>query len=356
MMKSEAQRIRALAVAAFVVCNIAVVVGLELLPKSVVMPVFLLLFVVGTLPKFAGAMTAATPARPKPTAATATATAAVAVVGSTPSPPRINEPAVKHRWSMCDPGSKVRVVAVIPVFRENKEELLEGIESFWLSRLPFPRDELHIVFVVDGVHTRGGGDSLDAAQTETVFALTSVLFPEHQFVQSALDGSVSFSDETPPPHPLAQEVVYREFDGKREPVWLLRGTTECYPFTLAIKHTNHGKRDSQMLCFELMSRSTGTIPKARDAILIMDSDSAFEWRSEKVTPGDDSDELESGEPRNDSLAQLYSTLMADPQIGGVTGEVEVSNMEANVVTLFQWFEYKISHCYAKLGESSFGIT
>lgn len=217
-MSNEAIRVKA--VLAFVLGNIVVSSALQLAPRKLILPCFLALFVIGTLPKFIGAMAVPgfsggkSPDLPR----------------STPSPVGQESPAFRVH----DPESKARIVAVIPIFREEKEELLEGIESFWLSELPFPRDQVHVIFVVDGVHARSG--ERDAVQARTVFALMSALFPAHEFAQSPLDGGFSFCDRTPPPELHAQDSVPRECGGRVEPVWIFRGDTQGMPFTVLIKH------------------------------------------------------------------------------------------------------------------------
>jgi len=121
----------------------------------------------------------------------------------------------------------------------------------------------------------------------------------------------------------------------------------------AAKPGNRGKRDSQLLLMNFLSRVTfddrmtpldydlfrkvqhlcGVTPDKFEIVLMVDADT-------KVLPT--------------SLSYLIAAMVNDPLIMGVCGETRIANKTTSWVTWIQVFEYYISHHLGKCFESLFG--
>ncbi|RKO92199.1 chitin synthase-domain-containing protein [Blyttiomyces helicus] len=120
----------------------------------------------------------------------------------------------------------------------------------------------------------------------------------------------------------------------------------------AAKPGNRGKRDSQMIIMNFLSRTMfddrmthldyelhsqieriATRPERYEIILMVDADT-------KVAP--------------DSLTYMTNAMDNDPYIMGLCGETRIANKSASWVSMIQVFEYYISHHLGKAFESVFG--
>ena len=119
------------------------------------------------------------------------------------------------------------------------------------------------------------------------------------------------------------------------------------------KPGNRGKRDSQLLLINFLSRSllddrmspldydmfwkiqhlTGQGPDRFQGILMVDADTVV---------------------NNDALSRLVSAMKNDVDIIGLCGETRIANKMQSWVTMIQVFEYYISHHLGKGFESVFG--
>ena len=119
------------------------------------------------------------------------------------------------------------------------------------------------------------------------------------------------------------------------------------------KPGNRGKRDSQVILMSFLQKVmfdermteleyemfnglwkvTGISPDFYETILMVDADT-------KIFP--------------DSLTQMNSAMVKDPEIMGLCGETKIANKRESWVTMIQVFEYFISHHLSKSFESIFG--
>lgn len=226
-------------------------------------------------------------------------------------------------WSFCkECGFQVTdehpilVTACCTVHHEDDKGIDGGIHSFEISEIPFQRRFLHIVYIVDGRYDRSG--KLDIQQRNTVAFLLSRLF--------GMDGSeISFggTDEVVTLYDnvtQTQQPYIRPEDGTAIYRGLLLGET---PFTVLVKRTNAGKRDSHRMFFEYLHNQV--IPRTAVGIMFMDSDTILAW----------DDHL-------DSFKKLYECLCKSENNGGACGEIEVLHWTKNPVTMMQHFEVCIS--------------
>ncbi|KAI8848467.1 chitin synthase-domain-containing protein [Chytridium lagenaria] len=96
-----------------------------------------------------------------------------------------------------------------------------------------------------------------------------------------------------------------------------------------VKAGNRGKRDSQLILMNFLSRIqmiTGVNPDVYTLVLMVDADT-------KVAP--------------DSLKYMVQAMKNDPTIMGLCGETRIANKRTSWVTAIQVFEYYISHHLGK---------
>lgn len=154
-------------------------------------------------------------------------------------------------------------------------------------------------------------------------------------------------------HNMAQ-VYYGsyDFEGRAIPMILV---VKCGTPSEAhnAKPGNRGKRDSQLILMNFVSRVTmndrmtpldfdifqkihhiaGVTPDYYETVLMVDADTAIETKS---------------------IRYLTNALHNDPKIIGICGETGIENQTASWVTRIQVFEYFISHQMGKAFESMFG--
>ncbi|KAJ3113770.1 hypothetical protein HDU96_002950, partial [Phlyctochytrium bullatum] len=125
------------------------------------------------------------------------------------------------------------------------------------------------------------------------------------------------------------------------------------PETRAAKPGNRGKRDSQIILMNFLSKVmfddrmtelefdiffklftiTGVNPERYEGVLMVDADT-------RIYP--------------DSLTHMVACLLRDHRVMGLCGETKILNKWESWVTMIQVFEYFISHHLAKSFESVFG--
>ncbi|KAJ3014114.1 Chitin synthase, class 3 [Thoreauomyces humboldtii] len=125
------------------------------------------------------------------------------------------------------------------------------------------------------------------------------------------------------------------------------------PVKGAAKPGNRGKRDSQVLLMQFLSKVmfddrmtelefdifhklwtiTGLNPEMYETVMMVDADT-------RIYP--------------DSLTHLIACLKRDPKVMGVCGETKIYNKWDSWVTMIQVYEYYISHHLSKAFESVFG--
>ena len=222
-------------------------------------------------------------------------------------------------WSFCkECGFQVTdehpilVTACCTVHHEDDKGIDGGIHSFEISEIPFQRRFLHIVYIVDGRYDRSG--KLDIQQRNTVAFLLSRLFgmDRSEISFGGTDEVVTLYDSVT----QTQQPYIRPEDGTAIYRGLLLGET---PFTVLVKRTNAGKRDSHRMFFEYLHSQV--IPRTAVGIMFMDSDTILAW----------DDHL-------DSFKKLYECLCKSENNGGACGEIEVLHWTKNPVTMMQHFE------------------
>lgn len=120
-----------------------------------------------------------------------------------------------------------------------------------------------------------------------------------------------------------------------------------------IKAGNRGKRDSQLILMQWLSKVhfnermteldfqmferlrdlTNFTPDSYEMVLMVDADTVV---------------------KHDSVSRMVSAMERDPKVMGLCGETKISNKTQSWVTMIQVFEYYISHHLAKAFESIFG--
>ncbi|TPX36035.1 chitin synthase [Synchytrium microbalum] len=119
------------------------------------------------------------------------------------------------------------------------------------------------------------------------------------------------------------------------------------------KSGNRGKRDSQLILMNFLSRAV-----LDDRMTPLDYE--LYWKIEALT-GRQPDSFElimmvdaDTRVNADSMAHMANAMRNDPQIIGLCGETRIANKRTSWVTLIQVFEYYISHHLGKGFESVFG--
>jgi chitin synthase len=232
------------------------------------------------------------------------------------------------------------VICCIPCYTEGVESLTKTFESFALSRYDAKRKLMFII--ADGMITGAGNDM------PTPNIVLKVLGwqgedPEAQLFQSLAEGSKRFN--------MAK--VYSglyHVDGAYVPYIVVVKVGNVLETT---KAGNRGKRDSQMILLQFLSRVHFQEPMNPLELDLYDHiQNVIGFRPEyfEFILWVDADT----EIYNDSINRMVSCLVHDSRIIGICGETLIKNESDSWVTMIQVYEYFISHHMAKAFESLFG--
>lgn len=121
------------------------------------------------------------------------------------------------------------------------------------------------------------------------------------------------------------------------------------------KPGNRGKRDSQLILINFLSRVT-----FNDRMTELDYD--LFWKIQHITGGITSDQYElllmvdaDTVLQPDSLRYMVQTMVNDEKIMGLCGETRIANKLESWVTMIQVYEYFTNHNLGKSFESVFGV-
>jgi chitin synthase len=232
------------------------------------------------------------------------------------------------------------VICAVPCYTEGVDSLRKTFESLALSKYSEKRKLLFII--ADGIVT---GDGNDGPTPELVLKVLDWQGddPCCRVFQSLGEG----------PKQLNQAKVYSGLylcEGRYTPYIVV---TKVGNNQETFKAGNRGKRDSQMIILQFLSRANlqlpmnplelelyhhfknviGFLPEWFEYILWVDADT---------------------EIYNDSINRMISCMINDAKIVGLCGETLIKNEGASWVTMIQVYEYFISHHLAKSFESVFG--
>ena len=230
-------------------------------------------------------------------------------------------------------------VIQIPVFTEGHESIENTISS--ITALDYDFQYILMVVVVDGI-VIGSGNEL----------------PSHKILMSILgikeDNADPFYYESLGSNGLNTnrgKVYSGHLKSKNRTIKYLL-IVKCGNQNELYRPGNRGKRDSQTLLLQFLSRSyfdaamnpleleiyshldkLGASPNQFEYLLMIDSDTT-------VMPN--------------SLKHLVSKMVLDSKIVGLCGETLIANSKSSWVSMIQVYEYFISHHLSKSFESLFG--
>ncbi|TPX36220.1 chitin synthase [Synchytrium microbalum] len=236
------------------------------------------------------------------------------------------------------------VFLFVTCYSEGEEGIRATLNS--LAATDYP-DRRKMLFIVCDGQIQGAGN--DKSTPDIVLTMMEsdprLGVPHHQSYIAIAEGERQ--------HNMAQaHGGWYTIDGHRVPIMVIVKTGTPKERT-GRKAGNRGKRDSQLLFMNFLSRTllddrmtpldydmfwkihhlSLHTPHKFEAVLMVDADTSV---------------------KADSLTHLVNALQNDVDIIGLCGETRISNKRQSFVTLIQVFEYYISHHLGKGFESVFG--
>ncbi|ORX80828.1 hypothetical protein BCR32DRAFT_293627 [Anaeromyces robustus] len=241
---------------------------------------------------------------------------------------------IRHLFTIC----------LVTAYSEGEDGIRCTLNSLATTTYP---DKKKLLFVIaDGIIVGSGNDrSTPDICTSMIIEDPKLGRPEPKSYFAIADGAKQ--------HNMARaHAGYYIVDGHRVPIVVV---VKCGTPAEAkgAKPGNRGKRDSQLLLMNFLSRVTfddrmtpldydlfkriqhicGVTPDKFEIVLMVDADT-------KVLPT--------------SLSYMIAAMVNDPMIMGLCGETRIANKTTSWVTWIQVFEYYISHHLGKCFESLFG--
>ena len=245
-------------------------------------------------------------------------------------------------------------ICLVTAYSEGEEGLRTTLDS--IATTDYPNSHKVILVVCDGM-IKGHGEELTTPEIALGMMGDHAVLPDE--VQAFSYVAVASGSKR---HNMAK--VYSGFYDYGENSAIPIGKQQRVPMMVVVKcgtpdeakkskPGNRGKRDSQIILmsflqkvmfdermteleFEMfngMWRITGISPDFYEIVLMVDADT-------KVFP--------------DSITQMISAMVKDPEIMGLCGETKIANKRQSWVSMIQVFEYFISHHLSKSFESVFG--
>lgn len=217
-------------------------------------------------------------------------------------------------------------LALVPAYNEGEEEIMRTFLSFKKEC----REEVQVIFFVDGVK-KGGSDvnhgTLQALLNHFDFVKMGSTAPMAVFGKQDLAALVA--DVCTLPDTVNETAEYVGMD--RAP-----DAAANISLRIWIKKNNSGKKQSQLKFFEYLGHRS-VQPRY---LFFVDSDTRFENPAVSALK---------------NVLDSYNTGKPVPEIGGVTGEIVVENIDGGMYVMgaTQYFEYKMSHHLGKRAESTF---
>ncbi|KAJ3206911.1 Chitin synthase, class 3 [Entophlyctis luteolus] len=227
----------------------------------------------------------------------------------------------------------------------------------------FPKDDPRLggspqaysyVAIANGVNRKNYAKVYAGYYKHEISPRTEVVQPNsrksHVSKKKAGTSAVQINDFT------SEEIAPKKISEGRVPMLLIvkvGNDEERNPEKPAAKPGNRGKRDSQVLLMNFLSKVmfddrmtelefdiffklftiTGVNPEKYEALLMVDADTRIYL---------------------DALSHMIACLLKDDRVIGICGETKISNKWDSWVTMIQVFEYFISHHMTKAFESVFG--
>ncbi|KAJ3411900.1 hypothetical protein HDV05_001535 [Chytridiales sp. JEL 0842] len=241
------------------------------------------------------------------------------------------------------------VILLVTCYSESEDSIRKTIDS--LARTDYPDSRKLLFVIADGQITgHGNAKSTPDSVVGMIAQHPEMLTPEPKSYLAIADGFRQ--------HNMAKvhAGLYHHTHGGSVPIVAVSkcGSPEEQTSFNQKKAGNRGKRDSQMILMNFLSRILFS-----DDMTPLDHDLA--WKIHTVTGGVypdayqlvlmvDADTIVATE----SLHYMVQAMKNDDSIIGLCGETRITNKTASWVTAIQVFEYYISHHLGKAFESLFG--
>jgi len=245
------------------------------------------------------------------------------------------------------PGNKIRdlhTICLVTAYSEGEEGIRCTLNSLATTTYP---DKKQLLFVIaDGIIMGSGNDR------STPDICVGMIVEDPKLGKAEPKSYFAIADGSKQHNMAKAHAGYYIVDGHKVPVMVI---VKCGTpaEAKAAKPGNRGKRDSQLLLMNFLSRVTfddrmtpldydmfkkikhicGVTPDKFEIVLMVDADT-------KVLPT--------------SLSYMVTAMINDPMIMGLCGETRIANKTTSWVTWIQVFEYYISHHLGKCFESLFG--
>ncbi|KAG1474620.1 hypothetical protein G6F56_000248 [Rhizopus delemar] len=233
------------------------------------------------------------------------------------------------------------VICQVPCYTEDEESLRKTIDS--LTAMTYDDKHKLLFLIADGMIIGSGNDRSTPRILLDILGHTEKDDPEPHMFKSIGEGSKQLN------YGKVYSGVY-QYEGHVVPYIVVVKVGKPSERT---KPGNRGKRDSQIICMNFLSKVhfdaemspleleiyhhikqvIGIDPSLYEYILMVDSDT-------EVFP--------------DALNRLVSCMLHDSRIIGLCGETELGNQDKSWATMIQVYEYYISHHLVKSFESLFG--
>ncbi|KAI8892927.1 chitin synthase-domain-containing protein, partial [Globomyces pollinis-pini] len=259
-----------------------------------------------------------------------------------------NGPLINQTWarSLALP-TDLFTILLVTCYSENKQGIKGTLDS--LAATDYPDDRKLLFVICDGL-IQGAGN------TETTPDIVISLIEQDDTLPIDTKSYLAIADGVKQ-HNMAKVYAGRYMYQQR-PVPIIVvvkcGNEDERRAVPQDKPGNRGKRDSQLLLFNFLSRVT-----YNDRMTALDYD--LFWKIQKITGGVtpdfyqlllmiDADTI----VQPDSLRYMVQTMVNDPGVIGLCGETRVENKMESWVTMIQVYEYFTNHNLGKSFESVFG--
>ncbi|KAL4974807.1 chitin synthase-domain-containing protein [Aspergillus desertorum] len=235
------------------------------------------------------------------------------------------------------------VICMVPAYTEGEDSLRKGLDS--LTSLQYDNKRKLIFVICDGMIVGGGNDRPTPKIVLDILGVDPKIDPPALPVKSIGQGNEQLN------YGKVYSGLY-EYEGNVVPYVVVVKVGKESEQNKS-KPGNRGKRDSQVLLLNFLSRVhhrapmsplelevfhqinnvIGVDPELYEYCLMVDADTSV---------------------REDSLNRLVAACANDARIAGICGETSLQNEERSWWTMIQVYEYFISHHLAKAFESLFG--
>ncbi|KAI8911392.1 chitin synthase [Powellomyces hirtus] len=236
---------------------------------------------------------------------------------------------------------------LVTCYSEGGDGIRGTLES--LAETTYPDDHKLLFVIADGMIK---GDDWQATGKTTPEVILDMIIQDPDLGEAAGKSYLAIADGAKQHNMAKVYAGYFPHHNRHVPIIVV---VKCGPPSeqSAAKPGNRGKRDSQLILMNFLSRVlfddrmtpldhdlyrkichiTGVTPDVYETVLMVDADT-------RVSPM--------------SLKHMNGAMRADEGIMGLCGETRIANKRDSWVTMIQVFEYYISHHLGKAFESVFG--